>query len=120
MAYSYVWPATLPQVPQKGFSESGGVSVLSTSMDSGPAKRRYRSKSTNTMQVSFVMGTDDVATFTNFIDNTIKGTSRFGFTHPRLKTTVEVRVVPQQGNLYSITYLAPEYWTVSLQLEILP
>lgn len=121
MAYSYVWPASLPQTPQKGFSEAGGVSVLSTPMDAGIAKRRYRGKSANSMQVTFLMNTTQVATMENFVSNIIKGTARFGFTHPRLKTIVEVRVVPN-GNqgLYNIMYAAPDYWTVTLQFEILP
>lgn len=121
MAYSYVWPSTLPQTPQKGFSETGGVNVLSTPMDAGIAKRRYRGKIANSMQVTFLMTTQQVATLENFVANTIKGTARFGFTHPRLKTVVEVRIVPNgsQG-LYNITYAAPEYWTVTLQFEILP
>jgi phage-related protein len=120
MAYSYIWPTTLPQSPQKGFTEAGGVSVLSTNMDQGPAKRRYRGKSVNTMQVSFVMTTSQVDTLQTFIDSTLKGTARFGFTHPRTKQTVEVRVVPQSNNLYNIAYLGPEYWTVNLQFEVLP
>jgi hypothetical protein len=121
MAYSYVWPTSLPQTPQKGYTESGGVNIISTSMDSGPAKRRYRSKSTNTLNVSFVMSTSQVSDFTTFIDTTVKGVSRFGFTHPRTKAVVETRIVPQSGSdLYNIAYLAPEYWTVSFKLEILP
>ena len=121
MSYSYVWPATLPQTPQKGYTESGGANILTTAMDSGVAKRRYRGKSSNTMQVTFLMSGADVATMENFIANTIRGTARFGFTHPRLKTVVEVRIVPNGSTgLYNITYAAPDYWTVSLQLEILP
>lgn len=123
MAYSYVWPSSLPQVPQKGFSETGGANIVSTSMDSGPAKRRYRGKRAQIMQLSFVMTDAQVSTLETFVlgPNAIRGVSRFGFTHPRTHTIVEVRLVAQgEGALYNLVYLAPGYWTVSLQMEILP
>ena len=36
MAYTYTWPNTLPQSPQKGFTESIGALVIRTPMDAGP------------------------------------------------------------------------------------
>jgi hypothetical protein len=34
---------------------------------------------------------------------------------------VEARIVPQSdGGFYTIGYILPEYWRVSMQLEILP
>lgn len=121
MAYAYIWPASLPQSPQKGFAETGGVLMLRTPMDSGPAKQRRRGQKPQVLQVSFIMTTAQTETLQEFIEDTLKGTARFGFTHPRLGTTVETRIVPQgESQLYSFTYLAPGYWTVSLQLEILP
>lgn len=121
MAYSYVWPSTLPQNPQKGFSETGGVLILRTPMDAGPAKMRRRGAKPQTLAVSFVMTTDQVAILDNFIKDTIRGTARFGFKHPRTETMVEVRIVPQsEGALYTNNYAAPGYWSVSMQLEVLP
>lgn len=121
MAYSYIWPASLPQSPQKGFTETGGVLVIRTPMDAGPAKQRRRGQRPQIMQVSFVMTTAQVSQLESFVKDTIKGTARFGFTHPRTQAIAEVRIVPQNGGeMYNITYLAPEYWNVSLQLEILP
>jgi hypothetical protein len=90
-------------------------------MDAGPAKQRRRGSKPQGLQLSFIMTTAQTQTLQEFIEDTIRGTARFGFTHPRLGTTVEVRIVPQgDGELYTFTYLAPEYWTVSLKLEILP
>lgn len=121
MAYAYTWPTSLPQSPQKGFTETGGALILRTPMDAGPAKQRYRGQRPQTMQVSFIMTTAQTQTLETFAKDTLKGTARFGFTHPRLQTIVETRIIPQgEGQLYSFTYLAPGYWTVSLQLEILP
>lgn len=121
MAYTYVWPTSLPQSPQKGYSESTGVLLVRTPMDSGPAKQRYRGKKPSTMQVSFIMTDAQVATLEDFATNTLKGTARFGFTHPRTKAIVETRIVSQQeGVLYNSNYIAPGYWNVSMQLEILP
>jgi hypothetical protein len=123
MAYNYVWPATLPQVPQKGFTETGGANIVSTPMDQGIAKRRYRGKKPQTMQLSFIMTDAQVQTLETFVlgPNFIRSISRFGFTHPRTHQTVEVRLIPQgEGAMYNLSYLAPGYWTVSLQMEILP
>jgi hypothetical protein len=121
MAYAYIWPPSLPQSPQKGFAETGGVLVLRTPMDAGPAKQRRRSQRAQGLQVTFLMTTAQTVTLETFVQNTLQGTARFGFTHPRLNTVVETRIVPQgDGQMYTFTYLAPGYWTVSLQLEILP
>lgn len=120
MAYSYVWPATLPG-PQKGFTETGGVLVIRSPMDKGPAKIRKRGAKSSVLSLTFLMTETQVTTLENFIQNTIKGTARFGFTHPRKNTTVETRIVPQsEGEMYNLTYAAPGFYNVSLQLEILP
>lgn len=124
MAYSYVWPPSLPQVPQKGYSESGGANVLSTAMDSGPAKRRYRGKRAQMLNLSFLMTAADITTLETFVLGTaaIRAVSRFGFPHPRTGAVVEVRIVPEgsDGNMYNIAYTAPGYYTVTLKLEVLP
>jgi hypothetical protein len=121
MAYSYIWPASLPQNPEKGFSETGGVLVLRTPTDQGPAKMRYRGAKAQMLTLSFLMTTAQVTTLETFVKSTIKGTARFGFPHPRLASTVETRMVPQSGgDYYTLTYRAPGYWTVALQLEVLP
>ena len=121
MAYLYVWPATLPQAVQKGYTETGGVNILRTSMDSGPAKQRRRGARAQTLQVSFFMKTVQIDYLKTFVETTLKGTARFGFPHPRTQSIVEVRIVPQQdGVMYNISYMAPGYYTVTMTLEILP
>lgn len=121
MAYTYTWPASLPQSPQKGYTESGGVLVVRTPTDSGPAKMRRRGNKPQTLNVQFIMTTTQVSTMETFVKTTIQGTVRFGFPHPRLGTVSEVRIVPQgDGEYYTLTYLAPGYYSVQLQLEILP
>ncbi len=123
MSYTYVWPTALPQVPQKGFTETGGANIISTPMDQGVAKRRYRGKKPQVMDISFIMTDAQVQTLETFVlgPDYIRGVSRFGFTHPRKQQVVEVRLVPQnEGTFYNVTYLAPGYWTVSMQMEILP
>lgn len=126
MAYSYVWPPSLPQSVQKGFTESGGVLTIRTPQDRGPAKTRYVGSKPQTLNCSFLMSESQVITLETFIKTTIKGTARFGFPHPRLKTgsnptIVEARIVQQgEGDYYTLSYVAPGFYTVNLQLEILP
>ena len=122
MAYSYVWPTGLPQVPQKGYTEDKGLILIKTPMDSGPAKIRKRGKRPDMLNVSFIMTNAQVVILQNFVENTIQGTARFGFPHPRLSPAIaEVRIVPQgEGVMYNMSYLAPNYYTVTMQLEIMP
>lgn len=115
------WPTSLPQVPQKGFTEVNGRNILRTNMDAGPAKMRQRGKRPDTLNLQFLMTSAQVSTLETFIDQQIFGVRRFNFTHPRKNTAVEVRIVPQQdGALFNLSYMAPGYWTVTMQFEILP
>lgn len=120
MAYAYVWPAGLPQVPQKGFTESGGPRIVRTQMDAGIAKQRYKGLGVSNLSLSFILTTEQVATFEDFVQSTIHGVARFGFPHPRTQQTVEARIVAKGEDMYSLSYLAPGYWTLSLSLEVLP
>ena len=45
------WPASLPQVPQKGFTESVGINVIRSATDAGPAKQRRRAARPNELSV---------------------------------------------------------------------
>ncbi len=121
MAADYIWPATLPQMPQKGFSETSGVSLIRTPVELGPAKQRYRARRPDTLSVSYLLTDTQVTALETFVKDTIKGTARFYYTHPRTTNQVEARIVPQgDGQLYSLQYAAHNYYTVTLALEILP
>lgn len=116
-----VWPVTLPQNPQKGYNETGGVLVVRSPMDKGPPKQRYRGKSGGMLNLTFFMTSDQFDTFEDFVNNVIRGVARFQFPHPRTETTVDVRIVPSgEGQLYQLQYLGPGFWNVTLQLEVLP
>ncbi len=121
MAVSYIWPAGLPQLVTPQFSESSGALILRTPMDAGPAKMRRRGARPDVLNCAFRMSTAQLTTLATFVNTTLRGTARFGFPHPRTQTQVEVRIVPQQdGALYSDSYLAPNLWSVTLALEVLP
>lgn len=121
MAYTYIWPPTLPQMPLNNYSETTGVLVIRTQPDAGPAKMRRRGQRPDTLNVQYDMSTAQVETLRSFIQDTLQGTTRFGYTHPRTGQVVEVRVVPQNdGQMFTTSYLLPNYWQVSLQLEVLP
>lgn len=117
------WPTAngFPQVPQKGFTESIGINIIRSQTDAGPAKQRVRSRRPSTMQLSFIMTTQNTQDLETFVTQTIRGTKRFTFPHPRLYTPVEVRIIPQQdGEFFKLQYLAPGYWQTQLNFEILP
>lgn len=123
MSYAYTWPGTLPQRVEKGYTESRGVLIIKTSMDAGPAKMRRRGQKPDMLNVSFLMTTTQITDLETFVNDVLKGVARFGFPHPRLTPTtyVETRLVPQDsGTLYSVDYVAPGYYKVAMQLEILP
>lgn len=121
MSYNFIWPITLPQLPNTDFTEMGGVNILRTPVDAGPAKQRKRSNKPQVLQMSFTMSPEQVVIFENFIKDDLKGVTRFAYTHPRLNSIVEVRIIPQSGgDLYSISYLTPVRYNVSLQMEVLP
>jgi hypothetical protein len=124
------WPTTLPQVPQKGFTESVGINVIRSATDAGPAKQRRRAARPNELNVNFLMTTAQTQKLEDFIKNLptdattpgIAGTNRFTFPHPRkLGTTVEVRIVPGSGGeFFNLQYMAPGYWSTSLKFEVMP
>ena len=121
MAYSFIWPLSLPQAPLANYSESTGVLILRTKPDAGPAKMRRRGKRPDILNVQYNMSSDQVNTFRSFVEDSLQGTTRFGYPHPRTNDIVEVRIIPQgDGGLYSLSYLLPDYWQVSMQLEVLP
>lgn len=122
MAYSYVWPLTLPQNPlRSGYSETPGANILRTPMDAGPAKMRLRSRRPDSVAVTYVMEAAQLVTLETFCRDTIRGTARFGWKHPRTKQIVEARIVPdQEGSLYTITPAGGDLWHVALRIEVLP
>jgi hypothetical protein len=117
-----IWPAApFPQTPQRGYQETIGVNIIRSAMDAGPAKQRLRSKRPSSMSLQFLLTKTEVSELENWINNTIYGVRRFNFTHPRTKSTVECRLVPQgDGQFFTINYVAPDYYNVNLQFEVLP
>lgn len=121
MAYSYTWPAALPDTPTTAFSEDFGINIIRTQPDAGPAKQRRRANRPKTMNCTFEMTNYQITQLESFVNDTLRGTARFGFTHPRTNTVVEARIVPQNdGQLYTISYLNYDVYNVSMTMEILP
>ena len=122
MSAAYTWSSFgLPANPQKGYTETGGVLVLRTPTDQGPAKLRYRGVKPQILNLTFLMTSAQVTILENFVKNTLKGTARFYFTHPRTGFNSEVRIVPQGGgDYYTISYVAPGYYNIAIQFEVLP
>lgn len=121
MATSLNWPVGLPAYVNVDYTESNGVLILSTPMDMGVSKLRRRGKKPSLLNVSYYMTNAQINTLDTFVNDTIKGTARFNFTHPRKETSIEVRIVPNgNGELYTVNYYTIDKYIVSLQLEIMP
>lgn len=121
MSISIQWPSTLPKMPQKGFTESIRINVQRTSVDLGTPNVRRRSNRPDTLSVSYTLDSAQIVTLENFVKNTLKGVHWFIYTHPRLLKDVAARInVANGGKFYDVTYAAPGYWNVRLDLEIDP
>jgi len=119
---AYTWPTSLPQKPLRdGFYEVGGVNVIRTPMDKGPARTRRLSRQVKPIQVTFLMTKAQIVTLEDFVENTLFGVRRFNFTHPRKLASVEVRIVPgSEGVFYTLSPLGVDLWQVSMTFEVLP
>jgi hypothetical protein len=121
MAVSYVWPGSLPENPLTQYADDGGVLLARTPMDKGPAKMRRLGQRPAKMMLSWGMTSEQVTTFETFVLDTLKGTARFGFNHPRKGGQIEARFIPDEdGKLYDIAHNGPELWIVSAEIEVLP
>jgi len=121
MAYSYTWPATLPQSPLRdGFAIKKGMNILRTPQDKGPAKLRRRGAMPSVMSCVFSMTAAQVETFESFFHDTIRGVARFGFTDPTTGQVAECRIVHSDDGAYDISPTGPGRWNVSMQLEVMP
>lgn len=116
----FQWPTTLPQVPQKGFTESVGVAVLRSQTDLGPAKQRVRGKRPTELNLTFILTSQQTTELETFVKETIAGVSPFQFTHPRTQELVDVRIVSNSGEFYQLQYIAPGYWNANLKFEVMP
>ena len=75
MAYTYIWPTSLPQIPLNSYSETIGVQIIRTQPDLGPAKQRRRAQRLDTLNLQFDMSTEQVETLRAFIQDTLRGTT---------------------------------------------
>jgi hypothetical protein len=120
MATSFTWPVNFP-APTIAYQESNGELILRTPMDKGIAKQRNRGLLPTTMPLTFYLTTGQVSTLETFVHETIKGVYRFNFMHPRKKVEVEVRLIPDEnGRLYNVSYLTPDHYSVTVNMEIMP
>lgn len=86
------WPATLPVKFLKGsYDEEIGDTVVKTSMEVGPAKRRPRSSiSVDYISGSFILSLAQRNTLVDFYKNDVKRTLKFNFFHELWNQTIEV------------------------------
>lgn len=116
------WPAALPQSPLlSSYEEQLGRGVLRTAMAQGPAKvRRDVSIAPYTINVGMWLTEAQTAIFDTFYNTTLERMYRFSWTNKRTDTSIEARIVVDngQGPVYSQT--DGELYYLSFVMEILP
>lgn len=122
MAYSYVWPTTLPQIPMlAGYAETPGLVVDTFPMDAGVSRTQFAGIAPDVIPVSMTMTGAQLTALRAFVYDDLRGTSRFGFPHPRTKAMIEARFVPDgDRKVYQLQALGGDVWRVTFTLWVLP
>lgn len=96
---AYSWPLELPQIPEKGYSESIGVNLSRNSVDSGASKLRFIGSRPDEISLSYFMTLAQVELLDTFINSTLRVTAPFDFPHARRKG---YNIVPLTSGSYDI------------------
>lgn len=111
------WPVTLPQLLGRGWTETVSINV------NAPEPRHsgafYRGSQPVQLPVTLTLNTMQVFVLETFIKRITKGALPFQYMDPHTETLVEARFLGNGGEIATIKYLAPEYWSVSLNLELI-
>lgn len=125
----YTWPSTLPQLPLRGYTETGNLNIARTQ---DGMKQRRLGELPGSLGLNYILTGTQTQTLVDFITITLKGTRRFTFPHPRTGTQEQARIVDSSGTLCTITHIGTgsgtgnaytkdtSYYNVSLNLEIIP
>lgn len=110
-----VWPATLPQYPDLGWTERKLLNVVDTDTDAGPSKRRRRfTRAKRHLVMRFHLTETQVATLETFHTTTLAdGSIDFDFPHPRTRITHSCRWV----NEFSVSEPHRGLYQVAIELE---
>ena len=116
-----VWPTadSFPQKPLiRGFNEGIGNTVIETTMDAGPVKKRQRyTAAYDPHSYLFHMTTTNVAALDTFYNTTCSGGAEvFEWAHPRTGSTVNWRFTSPP----SWILIRAGLWEVSVELEQVP
>lgn len=113
------WPATVPDdFLWEGYRETPPNNVIRTSMDVGPDKIRRRSTAAvSSISCKMVLTKTQLGYFDTFYNTTlVNGSLTFDLTHPRTGSSKEMRF----QNPPEYIYISGNYWSVLMQLEVLP
>jgi hypothetical protein len=113
------WPATLPPLTEiSGFNERPPKNTLRTQMDAGPAKVRRRfTAGERKLGGRMLMDADQIEILDSFhVNDLASGSLKFDGIHPRTGAAAVLRFAAEPD----WTHLSGPYYTVTLQLEILP
>lgn len=112
------WPSTLPNCPERDYSESLKDNVIRSDMDAGMQKQRQRyTRTQRMMSVSFLLTDAQKATFYTFFSNIKGGALPFNFPDPLTGTSIVVRTT---GAINGPVFVSKNLWRVKFEVEILP
>lgn len=115
---SVTWPSTLPNCPERDYSESLKDNVIRSDMDAGMQKQRQRyTRTQRMMSVSFLLTDAQKATFYTFFSNIKGGALPFNFPDPLTGTSIVVRTT---GAINGPVFVSKNLWRVKFEVEILP
>jgi hypothetical protein len=114
------WPETLPQEMMiEGYDRSPGNNILRSSMDAGPDKsrRRFTAVPKEVNGKVFLNATQLDTFIAWYEDDLLDGNLRFDWVdHKDGTTEVEYKFLAP----YTAQPMGEGYWTINMQLEILP
>ena len=120
-----IWPLTLPQRPlRSGFKESVPNNLLTSPMDTGPAKVRRRSNAKPVpLSITYVLKDTQLLILDDFVENVLAGGAIcFDWPHPRTGEYVRARLSPQSEDVLYDKQLYQDTlrWQIQLKLEVFP
>ncbi len=114
-----IFPASLPGPMKESFNEALDDTIIRTSMDTGPTKRRRRfTARKDTLNLVYRFDLTELATFRTFYGTTINdGATEYDMTHPITLATITVAIM---SPIKFVNIAASDFYEISFGVEMQP